>query len=117
MTAVIYPVVIYWGWSGSGLLAYTDGDASVSLAGPAYMDFAGSGLVHLVGGVGALCGALFVGPRKDRWENQDDFVPHNIPFVVLGTFCLWFGWYGFNPGSTLSMKRASDAHTAGLVAV
>jgi len=81
------------------------------------MDFAGSGLVHLVGGVGALCGSMFVGPRKDRWQKEDEFVAHKIPFVVLGTFCLWFGWYGFNPGSTLSMHDKDTAYTAGIVAV
>jgi Amt family ammonium transporter len=83
------------------------------------MDFAGSGLVHLVGGVGAICGAIVVGPRNGRWEKdkENDFAAHNIPFCVLGTFCLWFGWYGFNPGSTLAMHTASSATTAGLVAV
>merc|ERR1719316_15666 len=119
MTSWIYPVIVYWGWSGSGMFNYTgdDGESTSIIGGPGYMDFAGSGLVHLVGGVGALCGALFVGPRKDRWLNEDDFVAHNIPFVVLGTFCLWFGWYGFNPGSTLSMHDEGTAHTAGIVAV
>merc|ERR1719473_2066741 len=67
--------------------------------------------------MGALCGSLFVGPRKDRWEKDDEFAAHNIPFVVLGTFCLWFGWYGFNPGSTLSMHDIGAATTAGLVCV
>jgi len=92
---------------------------AVSAYGPAYKDFAGSGIVHLVGGIGALVGAIAVGPRKDRFnaDKEGDFNAHSIPFVVLGTFCLWFGWYGFNPGSTLSMKSASNAHTAGLVAV
>jgi len=119
MTSWIYPVIVYWGWSGKGMFTYTgdDGESTSIIGGPGYMDFAGSGLVHLVGGVGALCGALFVGPRKDRWLNEDDFVAHNIPFVVLGTFCLWFGWYGFNPGSTLSMHDEGTAHTAGIVAV
>jgi Amt family ammonium transporter len=84
------------------------------------MDFAGSGLVHLVGGIGAICGAKIVGPRKGRFESgesDDEFAAHNIPFCVLGTFCLWFGWYGFNPGSTLSMHDEATAHLAGLVAV
>jgi len=109
MTSWIYPIIVYWGWSGSGMFGYTDenGVGTSIVGGPTYMDFAGSGLVHLVGGVGALCGALFVGPRKDRWIKEDEFAPHNIPFVVLGTFCLWFGWYGFNPGSTLSMKSGA----------
>eukprot|EP00971_Amphidinium_carterae_P351826 6492297-Amphidinium_carterae.1 len=83
------------------------------------MDFAGSGLVHMVGGVAALCGTIIVGPRKGRFDpqvNQDKFLPHNVPFCVVGTFFLWFGWYGFNPGSTLSMHDASAANTAGLVA-
>merc|ERR1712014_422530 len=84
------------------------------------MDFAGSGIVHMVGGVGALCGAVVVGPRLGRFDDsvdQDRFAPHNIPFTVLGTFCLWFGWYGFNPGSTLAMHDQDTAFQAGLVAV
>jgi Amt family ammonium transporter len=121
MTSIIYPIVVYWGWSGSGWLVYTDpvDGKSKSTAGPNYMDFAGSGLVHLVGGVGALCGAIVVGPRYGRWDpaQENDFVAHNIPFCVLGTFCLWFGWYGFNPGSTLAMHDKATANLAGLVAV
>merc|ERR1719353_2045542 len=118
MTSFIYPLVAYWGWSGSGLLVYTnDAGESVSAFGPAYMDFAGSGIVHLVGGIGGLVGAVCVGPRKGRWEGKEEFGADNIPFCVLGTFCLWFGWYGFNPGSTLSMKTKDDAYIAGLVAV
>merc|ERR1712232_248938 len=121
MTSIIYPIVVYWGWSGSGFLSYVDSEGeSVSAVGPAYMDFAGSGLVHLVGGVGALCGATFVGARKGRFEesvNQDEFAGHNVPFVALGTLILWFGWFGFNPGSTLSMSSADAAYTAGIVAV
>jgi len=82
------------------------------------MDFAGSGIVHLVGGTGALIGSVCVGARKGRFDAEgEEFVAHSIPFCVLGTFCLWFGWYGFNAGSTLSMKTAADAHKAGLVAV
>uniref|UniRef100_A0A7S0B5C1 Ammonium transporter n=1 Tax=Pyrodinium bahamense TaxID=73915 RepID=A0A7S0B5C1_9DINO len=113
MTAFLYPVIVYWGWSGAGFLYHETG----SIIGPAYMDFAGSGLVHMVGGVGALCGAVIVGPRYKRWESEEDFAAHSIPFCVLGTFCLWFGWYGFNPGSTLAMNTADSAYTAGIVAV
>jgi len=118
MTTWIYPVVVYWGWSGSGLLWYTSkAGKSVSFLGPAYKDFAGSGIVHMVGGVGALCGAMTVGPRKGRFTTNEDFLPHHVPFCVLGTFCLWFGWYGFNPGSTLAMHTTDSANSAGLVAV
>merc|ERR1719163_1977981 len=82
------------------------------------MDFAGSGIVHLVGGVGALTGSICVGPRKGCFDDQQpDFAAHSIPFTVLGTFCLWFGWYGFNPGSTLAMHDEATAHTASLAAV
>jgi len=120
MTSIIYPIVIWWGWSGAGLLNYADenGD-SKSVVGPALMDFAGSGLVHLVGGVGALCGAVIVGPRSGRWDasKEAEFGAHSVPFCVLGTFFLWFGWYGFNPGSTGSMHDKDTAYTAGLVAV
>lgn len=116
LTSIIYPMVVYWAWSGNGFLYY-DGDKSI--AGPSLIDFAGSGVVHLTGGVGALVGCLCVGPRLGRWDesNADDFNGHSIPFCVLGTFFLWFGWYGFNPGSTGSMHDVATAHTAGLVAV
>jgi len=119
MTSFIYPIVAHWGWSGTGFLSYADVDGnSVSSFGPAFLDFAGSGIVHLVGGMGALIGSICVGPRKGRFDTDDaNFAASSIPFCVLGTFCLWFGWYGFNPGSTLSMKTAADAHKAGLVAV
>jgi len=120
LTACIYPGVAYWGWSGVGFLSYTDDDGeSVSIFGSWYRDFAGSGIVHLTGGIGALVGSICVGPRKGRFDSADDeeFTSDNIPFIVLGTFCLWFGWYGFNPGSTLSMHDQAAAHTAGIVAV
>merc|ERR1719399_157720 len=121
MTSFIYPIAVYWGWSGSGFLSYTDDHGkSVSAFGPWYKDFAGSGLVHMVGGVGALCGCVIVGPRKGRFDPQVDqaeFTAHSIPFVVLGTMSLWFGWYGFNAGSTLSMHDVGAANSAGLVAV
>jgi Amt family ammonium transporter len=120
LTSIIYPIVAYWGWSGEGWLNYTkDGESQASTGGPAYKDFAGSGIVHLVGGVCGLCGAAIVGPRFKRFDSDDStsFRAHNIPFVVLGTFFLWFGWYGFNPGSTLAMHDVEAATTASLVAV
>mmetsp|Transcript_104373 Transcript_104373/g.300412 ORF Transcript_104373/g.300412 Transcript_104373/m.300412 type:complete len:456 (+) Transcript_104373:81-1448(+) len=120
MTSFIYPIVIWWGWSGNGIFNYTDDNGvSTSMTGTPLMDFAGSGLVHLVGGIGALCGAVIVGPRAGRWEpeKQEEFEGHSIPFCVLGTFFLWFGWYGFNPGSTLEMHSVGAANTAGIVAV
>merc|ERR1719352_1218687 len=73
----------------------------------------------MTGGVAALVGAAIVGPRVGRFDesSSESFAPHNIPFCVLGTFALWFGWYGFNPGSTLAMHDADTAYTAGIVAV
>merc|ERR1719181_2428367 len=87
-----------------------------------YSDFAGSGIVHLTGGVGALVGAYVTGPRIDRFEPEGldpdgPYAPHNVPNAALGTFILWFGWYGFNCGSTLYMTGFADAGSAGLVAV
>lgn len=115
MTGIIYPVVAYWGWSGTGIFNNEDG----SIVGPGLIDFAGSGIVHMVGGVAALVGAIILGPRNGRFDptSTESFEPHNIPFCVLGTFALWFGWYGFNPGSTLSMHDKAAANSAGLVAV
>ena len=92
ITAFIYPLVVHWTWGGGWL------------ADRGYLDFAGSGIVHLVGGIAGLAGCQIVGPRLDRFSEgkSNDFKPHNVPMVVLGTLLLWFGWYGFNCGSTLS---------------
>lgn len=108
LTAFIYPVVVAWTW-GYGWIAQQSATG--------YIDFAGSGVVHMVGGVAALVGAIAVGPRYQRFEQPHKFSPHNLPFMVLGTFILWFGWYGFNCGSTLGMSTSDTAALAGLVAM
>mmetsp|Transcript_90657 Transcript_90657/g.194408 ORF Transcript_90657/g.194408 Transcript_90657/m.194408 type:complete len:565 (+) Transcript_90657:73-1767(+) len=112
MTAFIYPVVVAWGW-GYGWLTFMN-DVGIS-------DFAGSGIVHMTGGVGALVGAIIAGPRKGRFDpiqgNYDPFAPHSVPLIVLGTFILWFGWYGFNCGSTLAMTGIEDGMRAAQVAM
>lgn len=104
IAAFIYPLVVHWVWSGSeGSFLYNNG----------YRDFAGSSVVHMVGGILALIGAYFIGPRLGRvWGNPPK--GHNMVIATLGTFILWFGWYGFNVGSTLS---AQDPGLMGLVAV
>merc|ERR1719473_1059388 len=112
LTAFLYPVVVHWGWSGAGILNNEEG----SIVGETgYNDFAGSGIVHMVGGVAALMGAVVVGSRTGRWANPEDFAPHNPALCVLGTLVLWFGWYGFNGASTLSMKSSEDAFSSALV--
>eukprot|EP00933_Yihiella_yeosuensis_P022000 TRINITY_DN1731_c0_g3_i3.p1 TRINITY_DN1731_c0_g3~~TRINITY_DN1731_c0_g3_i3.p1 ORF type:complete len:440 (-),score=113.19 TRINITY_DN1731_c0_g3_i3:668-1948(-) len=108
MTAWVYPVVVSWTW-GYGFLA--------DINDVGYMDFAGSGIVHMAGGVGALVGAIIAGPRTGRFEFPDEFTPHSLPLVVLGTFILWFGWYGFNCGSTLGLSSASTGQMAAHVAM
>eukprot|EP00435_Cladocopium_sp_Y103_P033540 s3780_g8.t1 len=83
----------------------------------ASQDFAGSGVVHLTGGISGLVGTTILGARTGRFTNPEEFECHNLPLVVLGTFALWFGWYGFNPGSTLTMKSGSDGALAAQVAM
>jgi len=109
MTAFIYPVVVHWTWGGGWL---SDGEDGV------YTDFAGSGIVHMTGGIAALWGAVILGPRTGRWDadKASSFAPHNVPMVVSGVFILWFGWYGFNCGSTTAMSGESS-NTAALVAM
>ena len=99
ITIFIYPVVVHWTW-GTGWLYDMD-----------YIDFAGSGIVHMVGGVAGLVGCYIVGPRIGRFESErkKEFQPHNVPMVVLGTLILWFGWYGFNCGSTLGATGSNSA--------
>ncbi|XP_059632278.1 ammonium transporter 1 member 1-like [Cornus florida] len=101
LTGFVYPVVSHWFWSGDGWAgaARTSGDL---LFGSGVIDFAGSGVVHMVGGIAGLWGALIEGPRIGRFDHSGRSVAlrgHSASLVVLGTFLLWFGWYGFNPGS------------------
>jgi len=113
INAFIYPVVVHWVWSGEGWACAFNLDADI----PA-IDFAGSGVVHMVGGWSGLMGAYFVGPRTGRFEkvaDAQDFTTHSIPLQAFGTLVLWFGWYGFNCGSTLAVKDSMG--TAALVAV
>jgi len=108
MTAFVYPVIVAWTW-GYGWLA--------SLNSVGFMDFAGSGVVHMTGGVGALMGAIIAGPRAGRFQYPDEFAPHSLPLITMGTFILWFGWYGFNCGSTLGMNDAAQGFMAAQVAM
>merc|ERR1719399_2528688 len=111
MTSFVYPVVVAWTWSCAGWLNYI---------GAGYYDFAGSGIVHLCGGAGAIVGCKIIGPRTGRYDENTDqtmFEPHNVSLVVLGTIILWFGWYGFNCGSTLAMDGAGSGQLAAQVAV
>jgi Amt family ammonium transporter len=120
MTAFIYPVVVGWTWSWAGWLNKENealGRSGINDVG--FMDFAGSGVVHMTGGFGALIGAIIAGPRVGRFDGmavESEFDPHSLPLIVQGTFVLWFGWYGFNCGSTLSMASASTGMLAAHVA-
>ncbi len=99
MTGLIYPVVVHAFWSGEGLIADLD------IAGARFGDFAGSTIVHSAGGWAALMGALFLGPRIGRYgpDGRPRAIPgHSIPLAITGVFILWFGWFGFNPGSELA---------------
>ncbi len=110
VTGLIYPISGHWAWGG------LNGDASAGwLEGLGFIDFAGSTVVHSVGGWIGLAGAMVLGPRVGKYttDGKPRAIPgHNIPLATLGVFLLWFGWFGFNPGSTTT---ADD--TIGLIAV
>ena len=109
VTAFIYPIIGHWAWGPDGFLALmgTPGHFLPSL-GQGFRDFAGSTVVHTIGGMVSLAGAIVLGPRIGRVFLRDNKVKgglpaaHNLPLAAVGAFLLWFGWYGFNPGSTLS---------------
>jgi len=118
MSGFIYPAVVCSTWGYGWLETFKKDSEGNPVAG--YIDFAGSGVVHLTGGVGALVGAIIVGRRSGRFDSavdQGEFAPHSQPLVVLGTFILWMGWYGFNPGSTLGFSDNATALKAAMVAM
>ena len=101
MVGLIYPVFGHWVWSGAGIL--TTGPI-VDAIGVGFHDFAGSSVVHMIGGFSALAGVLLVGPRIGKFRNGKPVVipGHSLPLAFLGTLILAFGWVGFNGGSTLN---------------
>jgi len=122
LTAFVYPVVARSIWSGNGFLTAFNPDP---FQGTGMIDFAGSGVVHMTGGATALIAAIILGPRTGRFYDADgnaleepaDFAGHSSALSVLGTFILWVGWYGFNPGSSLMIANAGSADVAALCAV
>lgn len=98
LTGLIYPISGYWKWGGGWL------------AEMGFQDFAGSAVVHGVGGFAGLAGAIILGPRLGRFVNGKSIpMPgHSLPLAALGVFILWFGWYGFNPGSQLAFNGLTD---------
>ena len=100
LTGLIYPIQGSWTWGGGWLSEM------------GFSDFAGSTIVHSVGGWAALAGALIIGARKGKYGSDGQVTPMpgaNLPLATLGTFILWLGWFGFNGGSQLAMGSAADA--------
>ncbi|MCU7839916.1 MAG: ammonium transporter [Candidatus Thiodiazotropha sp. (ex Troendleina suluensis)] len=108
MTGVIYPLQGYWKWGGGFL------DAA------GFNDFAGSGVVHLCGASAALAGVILLGARKGKYtaDGRVNAIPGaNMPLATLGTFILWFGWFGFNGGSELVLSNIEEANAVAAVFV
>jgi len=106
VSGFIYPIIGHWAWGPDGFLATmgSKGNFLPSL-GVGFHDFAGSTVVHTIGGFIALAGAIALGPRLGRVFKRDGggpMLPHDLVIAATGGLILWFGWYGFNPGSTLS---------------
>ena len=108
MTGIIYPIYGSWTWGGGWLTEM------------GFSDFAGSTIVHSVGGWAALTGCLILGPRAGKYGPNGKISPiagANMPLACLGTFILWFGWFGFNGGSQLALGSALDAVAMSIVVV
>jgi len=103
ISGLVYPIIGHWIWGGGWL------------ANLGFADFAGSTVVHSTGGWAALIGAILLGPRLGKFGpngNAKAIAGHNIPLASLGVFILWFGWFGFNPGSTLGVTSDGGALAA-----
>ena len=101
LTGIIYPIQGSWSWGGG------------YLANAGFLDFAGSTIVHSVGGWAALTGCIIIGARKGKYSEDGSVNPmpgSNLPMATLGVFLLWFGWFGFNGGSQLAMGSAANVN-------
>ncbi len=112
MTGFIYPMEGMWTWGGKDVFGlYNLGDLG-------FLDFAGSGIVHMAGAAAALAGVLVLGPRKGKYGPNGEVHPipgANMPLVALGTFILWMGWFGFNGGSVLKLGDIANANAVAMV--
>lgn len=105
ISVLIYPVSGHWTWGGGWLMDGGEGSFMMNTFGTTFHDFAGSTVVHSVGGWVALVGAAIIGPRIGKYgkDRKSRAIPgHNLTIACLGVFILWFGWFGFNPGSQLA---------------
>ena len=112
-TAIIYPMEGLWTWGGASVFGlYSLGDDF------GFLDFAGSGIVHMAGAAAALAGVLVFGPRVGKYDEKGNSMPMlgaNLPLATLGTFILWLGWFGFNGGSVLAMASKESADAVAMV--
>ena len=113
----IYPIEGHWTWGGGWLCNNAAGSFMMNTFGSVFHDFAGSAIVHSVGGVLALIGALALGPRRGKYgkDGKSRAIPgHSLTLAALGVFILWMGWFGFNPGSQLAasgeVNRTAISH-------
>ncbi len=117
VSGFIYPIIGHWAWGPDGFLALMGSEGHfLPTLGTNFHDFAGSTVVHTIGGFIALAGSIVLGPRLGRRFKRDGggpMLPHDLTIAACGGLLLWFGWYGFNPGSTLS---AMDFQGIGRVA-
>lgn len=113
ISVLIYPVSGHWTWGGGWLMNSEPGSFMMNWFGTVFHDFAGSTVVHSVGGWVALVGAAIVGPRIGKYgkDGKSRAIPgHNLTLACLGVFILWFGWFGFNPGSQLAAAGEADRY-------
>lgn len=118
LTALIYPISGFWKWGGGWLMQFGTPDAAGEYP-MGFQDFAGSAVVHGVGGFAGLAGAMILGARTGRFvDGKSRPMPgHNLVYAALGVFVLWVGWYGFNPGSQLAFATSDDITATMLIAV
>ncbi len=107
----IYPIEGHWTWGGGWLMNGAEDSFMMQTFGTTFHDFAGSAVVHSVGGVLAFVGAMALGPRLGKYDRKGKSraIPgHSLTLAALGVFILWFGWFGFNPGSQLAVATEGD---------